>query len=176
MFNHIGMFAIAGEMLALSLFMGGVPQRFPQLRFAFQEGGVAWAAALLANLVGHWEKRNRDAVEHYNPAHLDRAQIESLFEQYGAARDRERLDQLDAGLRMLSLPDEDPADARRVRGVAASPTPTTSATSSRSSYHFGCEADDPMTALAFDPRRTGGPATQGVVRVRHRALGRSRHP
>ena len=46
-FNHIGMFAIAGEMLALSLFMGGVPQRFPQLRFAFQEGGVAWAAALL---------------------------------------------------------------------------------------------------------------------------------
>ena len=25
-----------------------------------------------ANLIGHWEKRNRDAVEHYNPAHLDR--------------------------------------------------------------------------------------------------------
>ncbi len=50
-FNHIGMFAIAGELLALSLFLGGVPQRFPTLRFAFQEGGVAWAAALYANLV-----------------------------------------------------------------------------------------------------------------------------
>ncbi len=62
-----------------------------------------------ANLVGHWEKRNRDAVEHYNPAHLDRAQVASLFEEYGSARYRERLDQLDAGLRMLSLPDEDPA-------------------------------------------------------------------
>jgi hypothetical protein len=148
-FNHIGMFAIAGELTALSLFMGGVPQRFPTLRFAFQEGGVAWAAALYANLVGHWEKRNRDAVEHYNPAHLDRAQVESLFEQYGSTRYRERLDQLDAGLRMLSLPDEDPTtldefarsgitDADEIRDVFTS------------SYHFGCEADDPMTAWAFD--------------------------
>ena len=59
--------------------------------------------------IGHWEKRNRDAVEHYNPAHLDRAQVASLFEEYGSPRYRERLDQLDDGLRMLSLPDEDPA-------------------------------------------------------------------
>ena len=55
----------------------------------------------------------------------------------------------------LSLPDEDPAtldefarsgitDADDIRDVFTR------------SYHFGCEADDPMTALAFDPRRTGG--------------------
>ena len=130
MFNHIGMFAIAGELTALSLFMGGVPQRFPTLRFAFQEGGVAWAAALLANLVGHWEKRNRDAMEHYNPAHLDRAQVAELFEEYGSKRYRERLDQLDDGLRMLSLPDEDPGDARRVRPVRDRRASTTSATCS----------------------------------------------
>lgn len=154
-FNHVGMFAIAGELLALSLFLGGVPHRFPQLRFAFQEGGVAWAAALLSNLIGHWEKRNRDAVEHYNPAHLDRSLLVSLFEQHGSPSYRDRLDQLDDGLRMLSLPDEDPttldefarcgiADADDLREVFTR------------AFHFGCEADDPMTALAFDPRRTGG--------------------
>jgi hypothetical protein len=160
-FNHIGMFAIAGEMLALSLFMGGVPQRFPQLRFAFQEGGVAWAAALLANLIGHWEKRNRDAVEHYNPAHLDRAQVASLFEEYGAPRYRERLDQLDAGLRMLSLPDEDPATLDEFARCAISDADDIRDVFTRA-YHFGCEADDPMTALAFDPRRTGGPRLKAL--------------
>ncbi|MDQ1429609.1 MAG: hypothetical protein QOF40_211 [Actinomycetota bacterium] len=156
-FNHIGMFAIAGEMLALSLFLGGVPQRFPSLRFAFQEGGVAWAAGLYANLVGHWEKRNRDAVEHYNPAHLDRARMVELFEEHGSARYRERIDRLDAGLQMLSLPDEDPArldefsrcgitNVDDIRDVFTT------------SFHFGCEADDPMTALAFDAGRNPGGA------------------
>ena len=56
---------------------------------------------------------------------------------------------------MLSLPDEDPTtldefarcgitDADDIRDVFTR------------AYHFGCEADDPMTSLAFDPRRTGG--------------------
>jgi predicted TIM-barrel fold metal-dependent hydrolase len=155
MFNHIGMFAIAGEMLALSLFLGGVPHRFPELRFAFQEGGVAWAAALLSNLTGHWEKRNREAIEHYNPAHLDRGLIVSLFEEYGSKRYRERLDQLDDGLRMLSLPDEDPATLDEFARCGITDVDDLRATFTRA-YHFGCEADDPMTALAFDPRRTGG--------------------
>jgi predicted TIM-barrel fold metal-dependent hydrolase len=154
-FNHVGMFAIAGEMMALSLFLGGVPQRFPTLRFAFQEGGVAWAAALLANLVGHWEKRNRDAVEHYNPAQLDRAQLVDLFERYGSPRYRERLDRLDDGLRMLSLPDEDPATLDEFSRCGI-----TSADDIRdvftTSFHFGCEADDPLTSLAFDGARNPG--------------------
>ncbi len=154
-FNHIGMFAIAGEMLALSLFMDGVPRRFPQLRFAFQEGGVAWAAALLSNLIGHWEKRNRAAVEHYNPMHLDRSLVVSLFERYGSTRYRDRLDQLDDGLRMLSLPDEDPATLDEFARAGVTDVDDLRETFTRA-YHFGCEADDPMTALAFDPRRTGG--------------------
>lgn len=160
-FNHIGMFAIAGELLALSLFMGGVPQRFPQLRFAFQEGGVAWAATLLSSLVGHWEKRNREAVEHYNPARLDRALLVSLFEQYGSVRYRERLGQLDAGLRMLSLPDEDPTTLDEFSRCAIAEPDDIRDVFTRA-YHFGCEADDPMTALAFDSRRTGGPRLKAL--------------
>jgi predicted TIM-barrel fold metal-dependent hydrolase len=151
-FNHIGMFAIAGETTALSLFLGGVPSRFPSLRFAFQEGGVAWAAALYANLLGHWEKRNRDAVEHYNPAHLDRDLLVSLFDEYGTDSFRDRLDRLDDGLRMLSQPDEDPAtiDEFARSGIESREDIHEVFTTS---YHFGCEADDPMTALAFDTGR-----------------------
>ena len=130
-FNHIGMFAIAGEMLALSLFMGGVPQRFPQLRFAFQEGGVAWAAALLReprSATGRSATATRSSTTTRRTSTARRWR--QLFEEYGSARYRERLDQLDDGLRMLSLPDEDPATLDEFARVRHRPTPTTSATSS----------------------------------------------
>ncbi len=82
-YNHIGNFASAGEALCKSLFMGGVPQRFPTLKFAFLEGGVGWACNLFADLVGHWEKRNRHDIENYNPANVDRELLAELFAQYG---------------------------------------------------------------------------------------------
>jgi predicted TIM-barrel fold metal-dependent hydrolase len=151
-YNHIGMFATAGELLARSLFLGGVPHRFPSLRFAFQEGGVGWAAALYSSLLAHWEKRNRNAVLHYDPASLDREQIVDLFERHGSGAYRERLDRLDDALLPLSLPDE---DRSTIDEFAASGV--TDATDIRDTfttqYHFGCEADDPLTALAFDAER-----------------------
>jgi predicted TIM-barrel fold metal-dependent hydrolase len=58
-YNHIGHFASAGHAVAKALFFGGVTHRFPDLNFAFLEGGVGWAAMLYADLLGHWEKRNR---------------------------------------------------------------------------------------------------------------------
>ena len=57
-YNHIGGLAASHESLCKSLFLSGVTHRFPTLRFGFLEGGVAWACSLLADLVGHWEKRN----------------------------------------------------------------------------------------------------------------------
>ena len=80
MFNHLGFFATASEALCRSLFLGGVTRRFPSLRFAFLEGGVAWACSLFADLIGHWEKRNPEALENYNPANLDPEAFEALFE------------------------------------------------------------------------------------------------
>jgi predicted TIM-barrel fold metal-dependent hydrolase len=50
--NHLGNFAAAGEATCRSLFLGGVTRRFPRLRFAFLEGGVAWACQLYSDLVG----------------------------------------------------------------------------------------------------------------------------
>src|SRR5713101_1459177 len=52
-FNHIGHFASAGHAVAKALFFGGVTRRFPDLNFAFLEGGVGWACMLYADLIGH---------------------------------------------------------------------------------------------------------------------------
>ena len=71
----------ASTSLAKSLFLGGVTRRFPDLHFAFLEGGVAWAAALYADLVGHWEKRN---------LRRDRAHLDPALASTGAARRADR--------------------------------------------------------------------------------------
>jgi hypothetical protein len=62
MYNQIGHFAAAGAALAKSLFLGGVTRRFPELRVALLEGGVAGLATLGAQLpamfasdLGHWD-------------------------------------------------------------------------------------------------------------------------
>src|SRR3984957_15176473 len=103
-YNHIGNFAAAGELTARSLLMGGVPLRFPGLRFAFQEGGTAWACNLYSDVIGHWEKRNAEAVRRYDPNELDRGLLTSLFDQFAADSVRNRLSRLDEGLSLLSEP------------------------------------------------------------------------
>src|SRR5438046_2409336 len=81
-YNHIGHFASAGEAMAKALFFGGVTRRFPELNFAFLEGGAGSASSLYADLIGHWEKRHRDALENTNPARLDHAVLLALAEKY----------------------------------------------------------------------------------------------
>ncbi len=63
-YNHIGHFAAAGHAVSKAIFLGGVTRRFPELRFAFLEGGVGWACQLFGDLCEHWERRNRKALEH----------------------------------------------------------------------------------------------------------------
>lgn len=160
--NHIGNFASGAEALARSLFFGGVPLRFPDLRFAFHEGGVAWAATLHADTRSHWAKRNRDAIAHYDPAHLDRAQLEALVREYGPPAFVDRLEGLADSLRFLGDPDEDPAtlDEFASSGVTGPDDITRVFTEQ---YFYGCEADDPMNALAFDRDRNPGGVTLGAV-------------
>ena len=150
-YNHIGNFAAAGELAARSLLMGGVPLRFPKLRFAFQEGGTAWACNLYSDVIGHWEKRNAEAVQRYDPAELDRALLGKLFEQFAEGPVRQRLNRLDEGLGLLSEPMvegasiDDFAESR-----ISSPEDVRDVFTNQ--YFFGCEADDPMAAVAFDER------------------------
>ena len=150
-FNHIGNFAAAGEAACRSLLLGGAPMRFPGLPFGFLEGGVAWGLNLYSDFLGHWEKRNSEAIAHYDPAELDRGQLEKLFHEYGPSPVTDRMDRLDEGLTMLSDPDEDRAnlDEFAESGVR---TAEDVKRIFEEQYFFGCEADDPMNALAFDTK------------------------
>ena len=86
-FNHIGHFAKASHAFARALILGGVTHRFPDLRFAFLEGGVGWACNLVTDLVGHWERRRREAMEaQTRPTNLDRQELARLFRAVRRAR------------------------------------------------------------------------------------------
>jgi len=150
-YNHLGHFAAAGEATARSIFLGGVPKRFPKLNFSFLEGGVAWGLSLFSGLLGVWEKRNLNAMEHLNPANLDRPLLLDLLGKYGSKPITERLDRIDQGFLFLHDPDDPGSDPdefaeSRIGG------PDDIEEIFRKRFYFGCEADDPMNALAFSKR------------------------
>jgi predicted TIM-barrel fold metal-dependent hydrolase len=147
-YNHLGHFAAAGEATCRSLFLGGVPKRFPKLNFAFLEGGVAWGLSLFAGLLGVWEKRNVEAMAHLDPANLDRAQLVELLGRYGSKSIAERLDRLDEGWLFLHDP-EDPGGDRDEFAESGIAGPDDIEEIFTKRFYFGCEADDAMNALAF---------------------------
>ena len=150
-YNHLGNFAAAQEAVCRSLVMGGVPTRHPTLRLSFLEGGVAWAAQLYADLLGHYEKRNRDAVQTFDPARFDVAQAGELFAEFANGPLRGYQDRVDEGARPLvdagvaRYGSDDFAES----GITG---PEDIVDIFTRQLGFGCEADDPMNALAFDTR------------------------
>ena len=85
-YNRLGSFGVGGEHLCRSMFLSGVPRRFPTLNVGFLEGGVAWACALYNDLFEFWEKRNVGWLkEHMDPAKLDMELMTEMFERFGDA-------------------------------------------------------------------------------------------
>src|SRR5262249_18319576 len=148
-YNHIGNFAAAGEASARSLFLGGVPRRFPNLRFAFQEGGVAWACNLLSDILSHWHKRNGQAVRIYDPRRFDGETFQRLFDEFATGPIDAMRDRMPYGLHFWSLPEDDDSliDEFAASGITE---PQDVVDIFTRQYHFGCEADDPMNAMAFN--------------------------
>jgi hypothetical protein len=148
-YNHLGNFAAAQEAVCRSLVMSGVPMRHPKLRLSFLEGGVTWAAQLYADLLGHYGKRNRDAIQMFDPARFDVEEANELYARFATGPLRHYQDRVDEGARPLGDPNlerygiddfaesgfTDPDD---IVGVFTR------------QLAFGCEADDPLNALAFD--------------------------
>jgi hypothetical protein len=153
MHNHLGHFAAAGEAMCRGLFMAGVTRRFPSLNFAFLECGVGWAVTLYSDLIGHWEKRNIKAMENYDPANLNEELFTDLCRRYGGRIFEGRLnDATSWGVSTGLSTREDPAmldefapcrisDKREIKDLFVP------------HFFFGCEADDPTTAWAFDTRK-----------------------
>ena len=151
-YNHIGHFAAASEAVCKSLFLGGVTRRFPDLNFAFLEGGVGFAVLLYADLINHWEIRNGEALNFTDPAELDLNLLQELATEYANEATQVAL--------------------AEGRGVSTKNGPTTTGglnqlddyaaceishksdikTLFADRFYFGCEADDVTNALAFQTK------------------------
>jgi predicted TIM-barrel fold metal-dependent hydrolase len=151
-YNHVGHFASAATAICKSLFLGGVSQRFPELRFLFLEGGVGWARSLLADLTGHWEKRSLAGLaQDSDPRRIDVDLFMDLYRRFGAGLYRD-------------IPRE--TLARRWRVDPEDPTDSFAALDVRTKhelrelfverFYFGCEGDDPVMPSAFDAKRNPG--------------------
>ena len=154
-YNHIGHFAAAGEAVCKSLFLNGVTRRFPTLKFAFLEGGVGWACMLYSDLIGHWKKRNLQALDNTNPANLNLGTLTDCFRRYGTESLTAHLDQARARSRegghveRSIRPSRDPALLRDDFARCDITHPADIRDLFVPNFYFGCEADDPVNAWAF---------------------------
>ncbi len=149
-FNQIGHFAASGGALAKSLFLGGVTARFPELRVAILEGGAAVGVQIYVSLVANWQKRGGDAIAKLNPENLDRDLLYQLLTDDDPGLARFPIEQLMGAHGRMTRPRDDYAAAQissvdDIRERFCVP------------FSWGCEADDPLTGVAFDRRITGGP-------------------
>jgi predicted TIM-barrel fold metal-dependent hydrolase len=147
-YNHVGHFASSADAVCKSLLLGGVTRRFPHLRFSFLEGGVGWARSLFADLIGHWEKRNINALANYDPANINQELLSELSRRYGGkvlgGRESVKGREVAGGRPGDPCDDFERCDIKSredFRELFLKP------------FFFGCEADDPITASAFDSRR-----------------------
>jgi predicted TIM-barrel fold metal-dependent hydrolase len=150
-YNHIGHFAASGEALCKSLLLGGVTRRFPSLRIGILEGGVGWACSLYSELVAHWDKRNVKAIREFlDPRLLDEIRFNELALKYGpvglATSQRITGALLTSPGMQTKRPSEEDLDEFAALGIEAS---SQIKDLFCPNFYFGCEADDPMTSVAF---------------------------
>jgi predicted TIM-barrel fold metal-dependent hydrolase len=163
LYNHMGHFADAGEAITKALFLGGVTDRFPTLRFAILEGGVGWAARLFGDLLSHWDKRNVEAIKNYDPSRLDRGELGKLMREFATLQIGDR--DPEAVLNALAPPqfdgqrDSELIDEWRLSGIHSADDIVAKFPAG---FSFGCEADDPLVALAFRAREMFGARLDAV--------------
>jgi hypothetical protein len=139
------MLAEGQQSLAKSLFLGGVTKRFPEMNFAFLEGGVAWAAALYSDIIGHWEKRNIESLRgRLDPSLVDRKLIGEMVAKY-----RPDVAPVAGGLMNRPPEPEDLLDEFAACGITEKADIKALFVDR---FWFGCEADDPMTTMAFNTK------------------------
>jgi len=151
-YNHIGNFAAASEAVCKALFLGGVTRRFPQLCFAFLEGGVGFANLLLGDLIGHWEKRGAEGLLRTQPGRLDSDLLLELTERYATGELREKVFEMQGHIE--SAADNATGGISALDDYAAAKIERLEDFDNLfvQSFYFGCEPDDRANAIAFDRR------------------------
>lgn len=147
-YNHLGNFAAAQEAICRSLVMGGVTTRFPELRVAFLEGGATWACQLYSDLIGHWQKRNGEAILAHDPELVDLDLADRLIDDYASGLLADRSDLVRAAIRAnpSAVVDRATIDEFAESGIEG---PQDVKRIFTEQFFFGCEADDPLNSLAF---------------------------
>jgi len=157
-FNHVGHFAEGLHASCRAIVLGGVTRRFPDLPFAFLEGGTGWAAALQLSLIEHWEKRSMDALEHYlRPTNLNIDEFRELWGRYAHDALKGKLDEEQGPVSpvspLVSMQELADREVDDLDDFAASGI--TSEQDIRrifeQRFFFGAEADDRLTSMAFRP-------------------------
>lgn len=148
MYNHLGQLASSGQAFCKALFFGGVTRRFPQLKFAFMECGVGWACALYSGILGNWEKRNAAVIEHLNPANLDLDMVMELVDKYSdpliAAKGNTLREYFGTATMAPAMRDDwYRCGIEKLEDIRDLFVPN---------FYFGCEADDPINAWAFNSK------------------------
>jgi predicted TIM-barrel fold metal-dependent hydrolase len=148
MYNHIGSFGASMDAFCKSVFFGGVTHRFPRLVVGLLEGGVGWACSLFADILGHWQKRNRETIAHLDPAALDVDELMRLYAEYGSERMQAQASELRDFFSKLE-PEPPFLDEWEAIGIADE---ADIRARFEPHFYFGCEADDPMVSWAFDAK------------------------
>lgn len=151
-YNHIGMFAATCEAFAKALILGGVPHRFPDLKFAFMEAGVAWAVELCNGMASHWEKRNGRAIDQFDPRHIDIDRLYEFFQAYGQPALMQPSENLRKSLERMKATDLGRIEARDEFSRTGVRSVADLADIFAKNFYFGCEADDRTIGTAYDPR------------------------
>jgi hypothetical protein len=119
------------------------------------EGGVSWASQMCLDLIEHWEKRQRSALQY--PSATNVAELQQLIGRYGDQKLQANADGImnsldpfrpECSLEELSRP-EHVADDFAAAGINSKDDVRAVFSDN---FYFGCEADDRATMWAFDPR------------------------
>jgi predicted TIM-barrel fold metal-dependent hydrolase len=145
-YNQIGHFAASGAALAKSLFLGGVTRRFPRLRIALLEGGVAQGVQVYIALVTNWQKRGGKAIRGLSPSNIDRDELARLIMKHDPRLSRYSPEEL----LWAGGPKEAPDDFAAAKITSVEDIRDLFCTN----FFWGCEGDDPLVGIAFDPRIT----------------------
>jgi len=157
-YNHVGHFAQANHAFCKAVFLGGVNRRFPRLNFGFLEGGTGWARGLYNDLIGHFEKRDFKAAQSFlKPTDLDLQALRNYIDRYGNERMKGIKEKIIAGIdgwERGTLKDQVEREREHADDFAAAGVHSKQelAEAFTRNFYFGCEADDPMTTVAFDKR------------------------
>ena len=109
---------------------------------------MAWACNLYSDLIGHWEKRNGKVINRLDPRNLDIELAMELAREYSEGRILDHLDEVRANFAAPRPTPPHPDDwshvpmdsVKDMLDLFVEP------------FYFGCEADDPMNAWAFDSK------------------------